>query len=251
MSTKRLARKLGLVRKHRHEKKAKGAEKQSYAFLIVLDFESTCWKNRKEKRPEIIEFPAVLLNVASGEIESKFQEYVQPTENPHLSEFCQKFTGIQQNQVTDSAPLSAVLRLFLDWIKRLEREKDFVCAGSDGQSENEKRCTLVTWSDWDLGVCLHYECKRKQIRKPAIFNTWIDLRATYRSFYERIPRGLNGALEDLGLEFEGRQHSGLDDAKNTAKLCWQIIQDGCILLPTASSNPPAPVVQRPALKEKQ
>ena len=39
-------------------------------------------------------------------------------------------------------------------------------------------CSLV--SDWDLGVCLMYECKRKQLLKPAQLNSWIDLRATYR-----------------------------------------------------------------------
>lgn len=35
-------------------------------------------------------------------------------------------------------------------------------------------------ADWDLGVCLQYECKRKQLRKPDILNSWIDLKATYR-----------------------------------------------------------------------
>lgn len=35
-------------------------------------------------------------------------------------------------------------------------------------------------TDWDLGVCLHYECRRKQLRKPDILNSWIDLKATYR-----------------------------------------------------------------------
>jgi hypothetical protein len=34
--------------------------------------------------------------------------------------------------------------------------------------------------DWDLGVCLFYECRRKQLRKPAPLNSWLDLRATYR-----------------------------------------------------------------------
>lgn len=34
--------------------------------------------------------------------------------------------------------------------------------------------------DWDLGVCLQYECKRKQLHKPDVFNNWIDLRSTYR-----------------------------------------------------------------------
>jgi hypothetical protein len=35
-------------------------------------------------------------------------------------------------------------------------------------------------ADWDLGVCLEYECKRKQLFKPVFLNYWIDLRATYR-----------------------------------------------------------------------
>lgn len=37
-------------------------------------------------------------------------------------------------------------------------------------------CTI----DWDLGVCLQYECKRKQFHKPEVLNSWIDLRSTYR-----------------------------------------------------------------------
>lgn len=37
-----------------------------------------------------------------------------------------------------------------------------------------------TYIDWDLGVALHYECQRKQIRKASYFNQWIDLRATYK-----------------------------------------------------------------------
>ena len=35
-------------------------------------------------------------------------------------------------------------------------------------------------SDWDLGVCLQYECKRKQLHKPDVLNSWIDLRSTYK-----------------------------------------------------------------------
>ena len=36
------------------------------------------------------------------------------------------------------------------------------------------------YTDWDLGVCLHYECKRKQLMKPSALTSWIDLRATYK-----------------------------------------------------------------------
>jgi len=43
--------------------------------------------------------------------------------------------------------------------------------------------TSIFHPDWDLGVCLHYETRRKQLRKPVELNSWIDLRATYRVGY--------------------------------------------------------------------
>ena len=39
-----------------------------------------------------------------------------------------------------------------------------------------------THADWDLGVCLTYECQRKQIRKQTYFSQWIDLRAVYKVY---------------------------------------------------------------------
>ena len=108
--------------------------------------------------------------------------------------------------------------------------------------------------DWDLAVCLQYECKRKQLHKPDVLNSWIDLRATYRVcmclclslsfskcfspsalcfhkayvcvfqlFYSRKPKGLNGALQDLGIQFSGREHSGRDNIKYfkfSIIICW-------------------------------
>lgn len=44
----------------------------------------------------LVEFPVVLLNTANGEIEAEFHHYVQPQENPTLSDFCRELTGITQ-----------------------------------------------------------------------------------------------------------------------------------------------------------
>ncbi|CAM9517219.1 unnamed protein product [Bubo scandiacus] len=206
MATKRLARQLGLARSSaRARSGARPAAGQRFGYLIVIDFEATCWRDAARGGPEIIEFPAVLLNTSTGEIESEFHTYVQPQEHPILSEFCTELTGITQNQVDEGVPLNI-----------------------------SKACTFVTWTDWDLGVCLQYECKRKQLRKPDILNSWIDLKATYRAFYNRKPKGLNGALQDLGIAFAGREHSGLDDSRNTARLAWRLICDGCVLKVTKS-----------------
>ncbi|XP_039767031.1 ERI1 exoribonuclease 2 isoform X2 [Ornithorhynchus anatinus] len=118
-----------------------------------------------------------------------------------------------------------------------QKKKIIFAPGISNPATSEvKSCAFVTWSDWDLGVCLEYECKRKQLRKPEILNSWIDLRATYKLFYMRKPKGLSGALQDLGLKFSGQEHSGLDDSRNTAHLAWRMIGDGCIMKITKSLN---------------
>uniref|UniRef100_A0A670XPL5 ERI1 exoribonuclease 2 n=1 Tax=Pseudonaja textilis TaxID=8673 RepID=A0A670XPL5_PSETE len=205
---------------------------QLFDYLIIIDFESTCWKDIRRCQ-EIIEFPAVLLNTLNGEIETEFHMYVQPQEHPTLSGFCMELTGIKQHQVDEGVPLHISLSQFSKWIYKIRKEKNIVF-GSTCAGPKEKLCAFVTWSDWDLGICLHYECKRKQLRKPNILNSWIDLRATYKSFYSRKPQGLNGALKDVGITFEGREHSGLDDSRNTARLAWKMIRDGCVMKITKS-----------------
>ncbi len=55
-----------------------------------------------------------------------------------------------------------------------------------------KMSNLLLSSDWDLSVCLHYECLRKQLQKPNALTSWIDLRATYRvSFNTQAWQGSN------------------------------------------------------------
>ncbi|XP_072514046.1 ERI1 exoribonuclease 2 [Salminus brasiliensis] len=218
-----------------------------FSYLIVIDFESTCWREKNNLGQEIIEFPAVLLNTSNGQIESEFHSYVQPQEHPVLSEFCTELTGI--TQVEAGLPLQICLSRFTRWLHALQQEKGVVyVTDSRSTPASGHLCTFLTWSDWDLGVCLLYECKRKQIAKPEALNSWIDLRASYRTFYSRRPKGLNGALQDLGIQFSGREHSGLDDARNTARLAWRMVTDGCVLKITKSLNR-APLKSRPMFGE--
>ncbi|KAM4697751.1 ERI1 exoribonuclease 2 [Rhinophrynus dorsalis] len=267
MATKQLAKQLGLIRKSSkmslHYKNGSSPKsKQFFEYLIIIDFESTCWKDAKHYGQEIIEFPAVLLNTSNGEIESEFHTYVQPQEHPILSDFCTELTGIKQQQVDEGVPLKICLYQFTSWIQKIQKEKSIVFLSTmpTPPTSTHKMCGFVTWSDWDLGVCLLYECKRKQLKKPDILNSWIDLRVTYKLFYSRKPKGLNGALQDLGIEFSGREHSGLDDSRNTARLAWRMICDGCIMkitksldkvCPKTSSARPPCVVQAKDCKSEQ
>ncbi|XP_025711202.1 ERI1 exoribonuclease 2 isoform X2 [Callorhinus ursinus] len=215
MATKKLARQLGLIRR-----------------------KSVVPANGNLGRSKSIEFPAVLLNTSTGEIESEFHAYVQPQEHPILSEFCMELTGIKQAQVDEGVPLRICLSQFCKWIQKIQQQKKIIFAAgiSDLPNSEVKLCAFVTWSDWDLGVCLEYECKRKQLLKPAFLNFWIDLRVTYKIFYRRKPKGLSGALQEVGIEFLGREHSGLDDSRNTALLAWKMIKDGCLMKITRSLN---------------
>ncbi|TKC36107.1 hypothetical protein EI555_007496 [Monodon monoceros] len=194
MATKRLARQLGLIRRKSiappNGNLGRSKSKQLFDYLIVIDFESTCWNDGKRHHSqEIIEFPAVLLNTSTGEIESEFHAYVQPQEHPILSEFCMELTGIKQVQVDEGVPLKICLSQFCKWIQKIQQQKKitFATRVSDISTSEVKLCAFVTWSDWDLGVCLEYECKRKQLLKPVFLNSWIDLRVTYKVPTRRNP----------------------------------------------------------------
>ncbi|XP_034045033.1 ERI1 exoribonuclease 2 [Thalassophryne amazonica] len=236
MSTKKLAKELGFLRQRCQSSsglKTSVISNQVFSYLIVIDFESTCWREKNNRTQEIIEFPAVLLNTSTGEVESEFHTYVQPQEHPILSQFCTELTGITQTQVEAGIPLHICLSRFSRWLQTQQLQMGFGFPNKK-LSLSQKSCTFLTWSDWDLGVCLQYECKRKQIHKPDVLNSWIDLRSTYRLFYNRKPKGLNGALQDLGIQFSGREHSGLDDAQNTARLAARMMRDGCVMTITRS-----------------
>ena len=125
---------------------SKGIGNSSFQYLIVIDFESTCWKEKHGYLPEIIEFPAVLINVSTGIIEEEFQQYVMPSENPILSEFCTNLTGISQGDVESGIPLGTCLLIFSDWIKKISERRNLAFHERQIGSSNQNICTFVTWS---------------------------------------------------------------------------------------------------------
>jgi inhibitor of KinA sporulation pathway (predicted exonuclease) len=91
----------------------------SVEYLCVVDFEATCDDKCPKPIPqEILEFPAVLLNVDTGEVDDVFNYYIQPDLHPNLSKFCTELTGITQDMVNSGISLFEALTLHEQWLQK-------------------------------------------------------------------------------------------------------------------------------------
>lgn len=233
---------------------------QPFSHVIAVDFEATCWEKQAPpqwREAEIIgewwqliylksdpmlivsclaEFPAVLVNLKTGKIESEFHKYVMPIESPRLSTYCTELTGIEQKTVDTGVPLQTALMMFHEWLRKELRSRNLILPKTS-KSNLLGNCAFVTWTDWDFGICLHKECTRKRMRKAPYFNQWVDVRAIYREWYKYRPCNFSDALSHVGLAFEGRAHSGIDDAKNLGALMYKMAIDGALFSITKDLTP--------------
>jgi ERI1 exoribonuclease 2 len=82
------------------------AQLQEFQYFVVIDFEATCDKVNNPFPQEIIEFPSVLVNSATGQLEASFQTYIRPTYHQFLTDFCKELTGIWQIQVSGNSKIT-------------------------------------------------------------------------------------------------------------------------------------------------
>ena len=96
-----------------------------------------------------------------------------------------------------------------------------------GFDEGAKVTSIITWTDWDIGTQLKDETKRKNIRLPVVIKSWVDLRSIARKNlppkYGHVPR-LRKMFDVMGVIWEGKQHSGIVDARNTGRFYHLIIK---------------------------
>ncbi|XP_063672933.1 3'-5' exoribonuclease 1 isoform X1 [Pan troglodytes] len=190
-----------------------------YDYICIIDFEATCEEgNPPEFVHEIIEFPVVLLNTHTLEIEDTFQQYVRPEINTQLSDFCISLTGITQDQVDRADTFPQVLKKVIDWMKLKELGTKY-------------KYSLLTDGSWDMSKFLNIQCQLSRLKYPPFAKKWINIRKSYGNFY-KVPRSqtkLTIMLEKLGMDYDGRPHCGLDDSKNIARIAVRMLQDGCEL----------------------
>uniref|UniRef100_K3ZUF1 Exonuclease domain-containing protein n=2 Tax=Setaria italica TaxID=4555 RepID=K3ZUF1_SETIT len=197
---------------------------REFDYFVVVDFEATCEKDSRIYPQEIIEFPAVLVDAATGGLLSSFRTYVKPRHHPVLTAFCSELTGIQQEQVDGGVDLATALALHDKWL------------AAAGVAKN--RLAIVTWGDWDCRTMLKFECNFKNISKPSYFNQWVNLRIPFETAFGAGRRNLQEAVREAGLQWDGRLHCGLDDARNTARLLVELMRRGVRISITGSLVPP-------------
>ena len=176
---------------------------------IVVDLEMNNIRRRSEARKictnEIIEIGASMLDENLWEI-GKFQIYVKPEYNDVIVPKISKLTGITNEMVANAPTFSVAFKQFTDWCLNI---KDDVM--------------IYAWSNTDHSQVMK-EIQLKQYKlseeeHKLMEHGWTDFQNEsdiHLGFERQI--SLKLALDMAGIDFNGRQHDALDDARNTAKL---------------------------------
>ena len=167
--------------------------------MLVLDVEETCWDGGPPpgERTEIIQIgiAELLLDGIPG-IGRMASFAVRPMAS-RISPFCTELTGITPKAARSGMPLREVVGTV---------RKEFGGAGK-------------IWAAWGRDdESLSRDCVAAGI-EPLPFGGFLDLGALWTMLSGSARSvGLQQALGDLGLVFEGTPHRALDDAVNTARV---------------------------------
>jgi len=89
---------------------------------------------------------------------------------------------------------------------------------------------FITDGPWDIRDFVRSQCELSRIQRPEYFNKWVNLREAFLQFYPTQRKlHLSTMLGMLGMTFEGREHSGICDSRNIARIATRMMQDGFVM----------------------
>lgn len=179
-------------------------------YYIIIDFEATCYKEGIPKPQEIIEFPIVVVDAETARIVDEIQYYVKPVYNTVLSAFCTELTGITQEQVDEANEFRKVLSDIGKWL----------------YGKNYMHSSVITCGNWDFDIMFPNQCKTTGIKVPSMFRKWINIKTEFAKHYKQSAKSMTDMMVFLKIKQTGRLHSGIDDARNIAKIWCYMLQDG-------------------------
>lgn len=175
--------------------------------IIVIDIESTCDENDLTTgRPqelfvsEIIEIGYAILDYVSNEIKENGSIVIKPEESV-VTKFCTNLTGWTQEAVDRGISFREACRTLEGDLK----------AGSR---------TWASHGNYDLEM-FRKMCKKMDVKYPFT-PQHLNTKPMAAMFTGEVA-GLGRTLSLLGLQFEGRQHSGKADAYNTARIIQHLV----------------------------
>lgn len=180
------------------------------AALLILDLEG---------KEEVIEFPVIALDSATGRELGRFQRYVRPA---------RLFDGLPINPDSPGIPFQEVLRDFDAWLR------DAVGAGLDELGGAEGRAAVLTCGDWDFKH-IHSQCRVSGVAAPALFARWVNVKRAWNAHHGHNVTGMRGMLGRLGLlradgsVVHGFHHLGMHDVENIARCVLHLICQGADL----------------------
>ena len=166
--------------------------------MIVIDLESTCCDDNKlipiEDR-ETIEIGAVVICPCLGEVVDEFVSFVRPVKNKELTQFCTDFTSITQSDVDSAHTFPEVwINQFIPWLKGVK--------------------SFCSWGRYDLE---QFKRDRERNNLPPYFERHCDA-SRLAGKNKRL------VMKRLGVSLNGRQHRGLNDAKNVAWILIKLLE---------------------------
>ena len=159
--------------------------------LVVLDFEMN------QPSGTVIQIGAVQVDVKTGAFISEFNTFVDIDEP--LDPYVSKLTGITEKDLSGAALPNRALESFWEW-KPCHLIGGWGSDATQMLSLTEKAGLPVPPKTRTIDLA-----KASQLLRSGFVN-------------KRQKAGLAGSLEMLGMEFKGRQHDALDDAKNAARV---------------------------------
>lgn len=180
-----------------------------FDLVNVIDVEATCYPENvfpEGETQEIIEIGVAVVDTSRLEIVGTDQ-IVLRNRLSRVSEYCTELTGWTEEKLREMGveygEACRMLRSHHDSRSRL-----WVSQGCGDRRLFEKQCGIM------------------EIPYPFAIDH-LDLSHMLALLTGRVRRvGLKKAMRLFGMEFEGRQHSGKDDAYNTARYLIEILKRG-------------------------
>ncbi|MBK6616558.1 3'-5' exonuclease [Ottowia sp.] len=183
--------------------------------VLLVDIECTCGLGVANERDvqEVIELGLCMDGKASpAQHGAQLSAYVRPSYT-QVNAFCERLTGISDGMLRDEP----CFKPRMEWLERalVKWQPELWASWGDFDREQVQReCDRLGVPN-PLATLVHINAKRALARHLAAV---AESRAMTFPKGAKRGVGIGRALKFLGLEFEGRQHCGADDAFNMARV---------------------------------